>query len=117
MAFDDEEVTRAQQAVEEFMDRRRPPAEIRDELDLDYRIDGDDQTVAIFEVRPHWRDPDEEVESPVAKMKYVKTRDIWKLYWVRGDGNWHKYDRAAEVGSLDKALEIVDDDEYHCFWG
>ena len=39
----------------------------------------------------------------------IRIRDIWKLYWVRSDGNWHKYDRAAEVGSLDKALVSVDE--------
>lgn len=117
MAFDGTEAARAKRTVEEFIDRRRPPEDIRDELDLGYQIDTDDQSLQVHEIRPHWQNPDETLETPVVKVKYVKPRNIWKLYWMRADGNWHKYEPAAEVGSLDKALEIVDEDEYHCFWG
>lgn len=117
MAFSELQHARAKRTVSEFIEQRRPPQEIRDELDLGYRIDKDDQSVVIFEIRPYWRDPDEKIETRVAKMKYVKSRDVWKLYWVRRDGKWHKYRPAAEVRSLRQAIEIVDADEMGCFWG
>jgi hypothetical protein len=57
---------------------RRPPAHIRNELDLGYRISG--QSVEIFEVRPQWDDPSQKMERPVAKATFVKTRNCWKIF-------------------------------------
>lgn len=31
------------------------------------------------------------MESPVAKATYVKTQNIWKVYWMRADLRWHAY--------------------------
>ena len=117
MAFDDLQQARTKREVDEFIEQRRPPEEIRDEIDLGYRIDKTDQSVVIYEIRPHWKDPDETVQTRVARMKYVKSRDIWKLYWMRRDLKWHKYPPAPEVRSLQEAIEIVDEDERSCFWG
>jgi hypothetical protein len=51
------------------------------------------------------------------KVTYVRSRDVWKMYWIRADGDWHKYGPAEEVGSLVEALQVVGEDEYGCFWG
>lgn len=117
MAFDELRAARAKRTVEDFIERWRLSEDVRDEFDLGFRIDGDDQSVVIDEIRPHWQDPEDKMQTPVATMKYIERRDIWKLYWIRADGDWHKYNPAAEVGSLEKALEIVDEDDNHCFWG
>jgi len=117
VAFDEREAARAKRTAEVFVEDWRPPVDTRDELDIDYRIDHDDQSVMIYEVRPDWQEPDETMETPVAKLKYVRRRDVWKLYWIRRDGNWHEYEPVPEVGSLEKALEFVEEDENHCFWG
>ena len=42
---------------------------------------------------------------------------MWKVYWLRADLRWHRYDPDAEVASLDEFLAIVDRDEYACFFG
>ena len=36
--------------MENFTEERRPPTEIRDELDLSYKIEN--QSIIIFEIRP-----------------------------------------------------------------
>ena len=49
MAFNDTEVVQIKQCMNYFMEKRRPPKHIRDEHDLQYRIE--DDSVIIFEVR------------------------------------------------------------------
>lgn len=49
MAFSDTEVVQIKQCMNYFMEKRRPPKHIRDEHDLQYRIE--DDSVIIFEVR------------------------------------------------------------------
>ena len=117
MSFNDQEHMTTETAVESFIHRRRPPEHIRDKVDLSYRIDDKDQSVEIFEVRPHWREPDDTIETPVAKIKYVRSRKVWKLHWKRADLKWHTYQPRAEVESLEEALEVVDRDKMSCFWG
>ncbi|MBA2665474.1 MAG: DUF3024 domain-containing protein [Trueperaceae bacterium] len=98
------------------MQRRRPPAEIRKELDLEHRIDG--QSVEIFERRPAWRGaPGETIELSVAKATYVRSRDHWRVYWQRADLRWHRYDPAPEVRYVQSFLALVDEDAYNCFFG
>lgn len=117
MSFDDLQWARTKRVTEEFIERKRPPENIRDKIDLGYDIDRDDQSVEIFEIRPDWRDPEEVVHTPKAKLKYVKSRDIWALYWIRGDGKWHKYQPVPQALSLERALKVVEEDELSCFWG
>lgn len=117
MAFREEEAAQAGRFVEEFVEEWRPREEVRDELDLDYRLEGEGQSVVVFEVRPDWRGEGETMETPVVKVTYVRSRDVWKMYWIRADGDWHKYGPAEEVESLVQALKVVGEDEYGCFWG
>lgn len=66
-----------------FIARRRPPANVRNEVDLDFRIAG--QSMEIFEIRPVWQGNGETHEIPISKATYVRTRDLWQLYWQRSD--------------------------------
>lgn len=47
----------------------------------------------------------------------MKSRDTWLVYWQRADLKWHKYDPMPEVGTVDRFLRLVDNDEYACFFG
>ena len=98
-----------------FIEKRRPPAHIRDQLDLGYRISG--QSLELFEIRPVWNDPREKIEEPVAKATFVKKTNTWKVYWQRQDLRWHRYDPDPEVDTLEEFLAVVTADEYACFWG
>lgn len=98
-----------------FIESKRPPKKIRDKLDLGYRIN--DQEIIIFTIRPNWKDQTKKIESPIARTKYIKSRKIWKIYWMRADAKWHLYDPAEEVNSLNEFLELVEEDKHHCFWG
>lgn len=115
MAFSEFETKRCDKAMAAFLEKRRPPPRVRAELDLGYRIEG--QSVEIFEIRPYWRDPAEIMEHAVAKATYVKTQQIWKIFWQRADLKWHGYEPHPKVKTIEKFLEIVDRDEHACFFG
>jgi len=81
MAFNEFEVRRISKVVAGFVEKRRPPARVRDQLDLMFSIE--EQSVLLLEKR---RLMDGEViERPFAKATWVKTQQVWKLYWQRAD--------------------------------
>ncbi|TKB72489.1 MAG: DUF3024 domain-containing protein [Nitrospira sp.] len=45
----------------------------------------------IFERRPKWDNPKEWIESPVAKRKFIRSANKWRLYWRRADLKWYEY--------------------------
>jgi len=115
MAFSEIEIQRYKKIMDAFLERRRPPAHLRDKVDLGFRLKG--QSVEIFEVRPMWRNPGEKIEHAVAKATYVKTRKAWKVYWQRADLKWHGYAPAPIVEKLEEFVRLVEKDKHHCFWG
>ena len=115
MALSEFETKKIEKEVSAFVEKRRPPPQLRDELDLGYRVKG--QSVEIYEIRPLWRHPGEKIEQPVAKATYVKKQKVWKVYWQRADLKWHRYEPDPEVITLQEFLGLVDRDEYACFWG
>ena len=115
MALSDLERQRYEREMGAFLEKRRPPAHIRPELDIGFRLT--DQSVEIFEVRPRWDRPQERMETPVAKATYVKAQNVWKVFWMRQDLKWHRYDPAPEVASLEDFARLVDEDKHACFFG
>ncbi len=115
MGFNDIEKKKIENTLKAFLDRRRPPVEIRNKVDINYRIEK--QSILIFEIRPVWNNPAEYRETPVAKATFTRSGGFWKIYWRRSDLKWHAYEPAREVNTVDEFIAIVDRDEYGCFWG
>ena len=116
MALSELETRRIAKTVEAFIEQRRPAPHIRPRLDLCFRIVG--QSVEIFEVRPRRTDgPGEWIENNVAKATFIRSKNIWKVYWQRADLKWHRYPEAPEVGSINQFLALVAEDKYACFFG
>jgi hypothetical protein len=115
MSFTELEQKRHAKVVEAYVESRRPPPHIRSQLDLSYRIHG--QSVEIFETRPAYDDPSKTTENPVAKATYVKRAEAWRIYWQRADLEWHRYEPRPSAGSIEEFLEVVEEDEYCCFFG
>lgn len=114
MAFAEIELARIEKAVGGFC-RRRVPPEVLDKLRLEYSVDRHD--IEIYEVRPHWRNPGEEMQTPVAKIKFVRSANEWRLYWMRQDLKWHLYEPFGASRSLEELVDVVDKDELCCFFG
>ncbi len=115
MALSEFELKKYEKAVTAFIERNRPPAHIRKELDLSYRIT--DQSIEIFEICPRWDNPKEIMESSVAKATYVKRQGIWKIYWQRADLKWHSYEPYPEAKDIEEFLGVVEADSNECFFG
>ena len=98
-----------------FLAKRRPPPHIRPELDIGYRLNG--QSIEIFEIRPQWDNPSIIREHPFAKATYVRTQNLWKVFWKRADLKWHSYEPVATVQSIHGFCTAVEADPYGCFWG
>ena len=115
MAISEFEIKRIEKYVGEFVDQKRPAPEIRDQLDLAFRISN--QSFEIYEIRPRFDKPEEKLELPVAKATYVKSKKLWKLYWMRTDMKWHSYKPFPESKDIEKILGTIKDDPHGCFWG
>lgn len=115
MAFDIIKTAETIFALDHFLEKRRPPVEIRNKVDLAYRIEN--QSIELFEIRPHWQKPDEKIENPIAKTTWVETQKCWKIYWMRADLKWHLYQPVAKVKTIEEFLKVVDADAHGCFWG
>jgi hypothetical protein len=115
MAFDPLQTLEVIEAMENFLSKRRPPEEIRNKVDLGYKIE--DQSILILEIRPQWNDPSIIREQPIAKATFVKSKNKWKVFWMRSDLKWHSYSPKPTVKSVRDFTKLVEEDEYHCFWG
>jgi hypothetical protein len=40
-----------------------------------------------------------------------------RVFWPRANLKWHRYQPSPEVASVEEFLDIVQDDEYGCFFG
>ena len=115
MAFEQFTFKKLEALSDQFVEKRRPPANLRDQVDLSFRIEG--QSIVIFEIRPVWNEPEKKIESMVAKATFVKSTKHWKIYWQKSDLKWHPYEPDREVEHFEEFLKIVDKDECGCFWG
>ena len=113
MAFSEFEEKRLAKIVGNFIERRRPPAHIRNEFDLMYSIAG--QSVTLLEKRRLM--DGKMIECPFAQAPWVKTQEVWKLYWQRADLKWHSYQPVPSVSSIETVCRAIDEDAFGCFWG
>ena len=103
------------EAMENFLARKRPPEHIRPQLDIGYKIEG--QSIIIFEIRPQWNKPEIILEHPLAKTTFVKTKNNWKVFWMRADLKWHSYTPTPVVKTVLEFTKLVEEDKHHAFWG
>jgi len=115
MALNEFELKKCEKELEQFLNEKRPPVHIRNELDLGYSIQN--QSVELFEIRPEWNNPEKTMKLPFAKATFVKTQKVWKIYWLRQDLKWHSYEPNPTVKQLKNFLEVVKQDSYACFFG
>ena len=114
MAFSDIERQKIKKEVGGLCSHRTP-AHLKDKLRFEYDIEK--QNVFIYEVRPVRDNPEEFTKLPFAKLTYVKSRQIWKLYWKRASGKWERYEPKDSDRNLDALVQEIDEDPYGCFFG
>ena len=98
-----------------FWSRRRPPVHLRDQVREGQRLT--DRTIELFIVRPVFNRPEDQIEESIARIQHMPRLQVWRIFWKRADGNWHRYQPGFEVPSLAEALEVIDADANACFFG
>lgn len=114
MAFSELDLKRIEQTAGEFC-RKRSPAHLQDKFRLEYRVKGHE--IVIVERRPQWDDPSKWFESPAAKIKFIRSANKWRLYWMRADMKWHEYPGRSSSDRLDDLVQEIDADPLACFFG
>ena len=89
--------------------------EFKDELSIVYQVANQD--VIISEKRPAHQRPKEYIETPAAKLKYIRSKKEWRLFWMRGDLKWHAYNPQKNSVKLKDLVAEIRTDPYGCFWG
>jgi hypothetical protein len=116
MAFTDLEIADHMKVLEDsFWSRRRPPLHLRDKVREGQRFT--DQAIELFIVRPAFNRPGEHIEESIAKVRQVRSQGVWRIFWKRADGKWHRYQPCPETDSLAGALRVIDKDANACFFG
>ncbi|OON35637.1 hypothetical protein BTJ39_22450 [Izhakiella australiensis] len=113
MAFNDIEYHAVLKEVEQFVESIRPPVHARNEFDIVFCIK--DQTIEIAEERPVWQGkPGEKCLILSARISYVRSQKVWRLFWMRGNMKWELYE---EIPTLEAALNAIRADTHGCFFG
>ncbi|MGO1069774.1 DUF3024 domain-containing protein [Lysobacter sp. CA199] len=112
--LNDIERRRAENAITKLLKPRDSP-HVKSGGEVLYRIGG--QIIEVYSARPAYDDPDEIIEIPIAKFRYVRTREVWQLFWLRASGKWQGYGALPEAESLPELVDEVWRDPFCCFWG
>ena len=103
------------EVMENYIEKIRPPENIRTQLDIGYTIEN--QSLLLVQITPDWSNPIERREYVYAKATFIKSKNLWKIFWMRASLKWQSYEPMREVVTLHEFLAIVDEDAYHCFKG
>ena len=101
--------------MNEFVAAHRPPPEVRSQLDLGWRSEG--QSVVLYDLRPIYTREHEVAHYDFAKATWVQAQKHWKIFWLRANGNWNGYEPLLTAGNLKRFLLEVEKDPYGCFKG
>ena len=116
MPFNELEQARIQPLLAEWIESRRPPAHLRAEVDLAFRVSG--QSVELLEVRAAWQGRSgEKTERPLAKATFVRSKSHWRIFWRGADLKWRRYEPFPLAESVEQFLAVVGEDEHACFFG
>ena len=94
------------------------PERVRDEIRLEFEVDG--QAVTLVECRPPFQlrsDDEEWTRFAIARFRFTNTTGLWTLYWRDRDERWRIYPKLKPRRSLDVLLAEVDRDPTGIFWG
>lgn len=95
--------------------RKHSPALHKNELRMEYAVDGFD--VTIFECRPRWDQPEVWLQIPTAKIKFTRSTGEWELYWHKSNGKWMNCDSLAPTKDLLVLVNQIDLDPHRIFFG
>lgn len=115
MLFSPPMTERINDVLNEFLDRHRPAARIRPQLDVGAKFVG--RTVEIFEIRPQWDSPKKVYRYPLARATWLEAKAAWKVSCLRDDLKWQEYSPKPLVASIEEFCDEVSLDRHGRFFG
>jgi hypothetical protein len=94
---------------------QRIPDHIKDKVRLSYTIA--DHDVVISEERAVPSQSSDWMVLEIAKLRYVRARNEWRLYWKRASGKWWPYEPHTSSKKLEAMIKEIDADLDGCFFG
>ena len=107
-------VNLTEQQIKKYIENKRPPIEIRNQVDIGYSFEN--YTLEIHQVRPRFNDKNSYHNIAIAKAKHIKSQGHWKIYWMRSNMKWVGYKPTIEFTSILDVLKEIDEDKHGCFW-
>lgn len=102
-----------------YVDERNAdmPFDARDQVS--YELDVAPTSLTIVKCRPPWREGigTDWTRFPIARLRYVKVRREWSLYWRDRNLKFRLYDRVPPTASVQDLLDEVSADPTSIFWG
>jgi hypothetical protein len=99
--------------IENYLSYIRPSEEIRDQLDIGYRIEK--QSVIILKLDRIGSEK-KKTENKIAKVTFVKKERSLESV-LATDLKWHSYKPQPILINLLDFIQLIEKDEYGCFWG
>lgn len=115
MRLPETELKRWEILIANFLEGRRPPQRLRKDVDLSFRVDR--KSVEIFEVRAHWTGKSKPTEHRIAKARFMKHTNNWRVLREGPDLKWVSYEPNPEAQTIEEFLAIIENDEHNCFFG
>lgn len=116
MPFTEHETTEILSHLEkEFWAHHRPPLHLREQVREGQRIEN--QSIELFLIRPAFQKKDEWTEDSIAKIRYIRSHNVWKIYWKRADTKWHPCQPNPQKQTLPAALAVISKVQHNCFFG
>lgn len=103
------------EVMENYLINSRPSEEIRNQIDLNYKIKN--QSIIVFEIRPDLNNPDKKIECNIAKAMFIKKENVWKIFWFMSDMKWQGYKPEPKVKNLKEFVKTIQEDKQGHFWG
>ncbi|HLM05147.1 MAG TPA: DUF3024 domain-containing protein [Blastococcus sp.] len=95
----------------------RVPAAAQNRVRIECEVSGRDVTI-VERHAPYGPHPGSEwTTSPSARLRYLKSRGVWRLYWPGSDERWHEYIDLPFARTVDELLDEIDRDPTALFWG
>ena len=101
--------------IKNEVEMMRPPLHIRPKLDVGYSFEK--YSLELFEIRPDWKDKSVIRKHSFAKAKFIKSQNVWRIYWKRASGKWELYEEEPEVVDVTEFFRIVNEDKLNVFMG
>ena len=87
---------------------------------MECAAEGRDVVISEVHLVPRFGQPEaagEWLPQPVARLRYLKSRGIWRLYWADRNDRWHEYPELPWAHDVTTLLTEIDRDPTALFWG